>query len=155
MYCISLYHFKETNDYETNNNNYFNRICFVLAPSYIELPSFLPQKSESQNGFFKKTKHAKFPKNEHFLPPDTHTYVCVSRGRKCSFFGKLGVLCFLEILALRFVLLPYYRRTLSVNIYIKLGYFQITWEKGGERNEIKAILALHICHNPDVIIFIL
>ena len=126
MYCISLYHFKETNDYETNNNNYFNRICFVLAPSYIELPSFLPQKSESQNGFFKKTKHAKFPKNEHFLPPDTHTYVCVSRGRKCSFFGKLGVLCFLEILALRFVLLPYYRRTLSVNIYIKLGYFQIT-----------------------------
>ena len=124
MYCISLYHFKETNDYETNNNNYFNRICFVLAPSYIELPSFLPQKSESQNGFFKKTKHAKFPKNEHFLPPDT--YVCVSRGRKCSFFGKLGVLCFLEILALRFVLLPYYRRTLSVNIYIKLGYFQIT-----------------------------
>ena len=35
-------------------------------------------------------------KNEHFLPPDTQTYVCVSWGKKCSFFGKFGVLCFLE-----------------------------------------------------------
>ena len=35
-----------------------------------------------------------FPKNEHFLPPDTHTYVCVSGGKKPSFFGKFGVLCF-------------------------------------------------------------
>ena len=33
-----------------------------------------------------------FPKNEHFLPP----YV------KCSFFGKFGVLCFLETPVLRF-----------------------------------------------------
>ena len=35
-----------------------------------------------------------FPKKEHFLPPDTHTYVCVSGGKKPSFFGKFGVLCF-------------------------------------------------------------
>ena len=35
-----------------------------------------------------------FPKNEHFLPPETHTYVCVSGGKKPSFFGKFGVLCF-------------------------------------------------------------
>ena len=50
-----------------------------------------------------------FPKNEHILPPDTHTYVCVSRGKKCSIFGKFGVLCFLETRFLRFVYLPYYR----------------------------------------------
>ena len=25
-----------------------------------------------------------FPKNEHFLPPDTHTYVCVIGRKKCS-----------------------------------------------------------------------
>ena len=41
----------------------------------------------------------------------TLTYVCVSGGKKNSFFGKFGVLCFLEIPVLRFALLPYYRRT--------------------------------------------
>ena len=44
-----------------------------------------------------------FPNNEHFLFPDTHSYVFVSVGMKCSFFGKFGVLCFLA-------LWPYYRR---------------------------------------------
>ena len=52
-----------------------------------------------------------FSKNKHFLPhflsTDTHTYMCVSEGKKCSFFGKFGVLCFLETLGLRFALLPY------------------------------------------------
>ena len=33
----------------------------------------------------------------------------VSGGKKCSFFGKFSVLCFLETLVLRFGLLPYYR----------------------------------------------
>ena len=57
---------------------------------------------------FQKNKARQIFQNKHFLPPDTHTYVCVSEGRKCSFFGKLGVLCFLEALVLRFALLPYY-----------------------------------------------
>ena len=43
-----------------------------------------------------------FWKKEHFLPPDTHTYVC-------SFFGKSGMLYFLETPILRFAFLPYYR----------------------------------------------
>ena len=68
------------------------------------------QKGESQNVCFKKTKHVKFSENEHFLPPDNHMYMCVSGGKKCSFLGKFDVLCFLEILVLRFALLPYYRR---------------------------------------------
>ena len=73
--------------------------------------SVIRQKGESQNGCFKKTKQAKFSKKpEHFLPPDTHTYVCVSGGKKCSFFEKFGVLCFLETPLLRLALLPYYRR---------------------------------------------
>ena len=37
------------------------------------------------------------------------TYVCVSGGKKFSFFWKFGVLCFLVIPILRFALLPYYR----------------------------------------------
>ena len=48
-----------------------------------------------------------FPKNEHFLPLDTHTCVCVSK--KCLFFWKFGVPCFLVTPALRFALLPYCR----------------------------------------------
>ena len=59
-------------------------------------------------GVSRKQSLPNFPKNEHFLPPDTHTYVCVTGGKKCSFFGKSGVLCFLETPVLRFALLPYY-----------------------------------------------
>ena len=54
-----------------------------------------------------------FEKHEHFLPPDMRTYMCVSGGKKRSFFQKIGVLCFLERPALRFALLPYYRPTIT------------------------------------------
>ena len=37
-------------------------------------------------------------------------YVCMSGGKKCSSYGKFGVLCFLEIPVLKFTLLPYYPR---------------------------------------------
>ena len=45
-------------------------------------------------------------------PPSTHAYVRVSGDKKCSFFGKFGMLCFLETPVLTFALLPYYRRVL-------------------------------------------
>ena len=51
-----------------------------------------------------------------------NTYVCVSGGKKCSFFGKFGVLCFLETPVLRFALLPYYRRFAIHNIYMSNNY---------------------------------
>ena len=100
----------------------------------ITFSSVIRQKGKSQNGCFKKTHFpSNFPKNEYFLPPDTHTHirnvcssenfacfvllkrpfwVCVSGGTKCSFFGKFDVLCFLETPVLRFALLPYYWRFL-------------------------------------------
>ena len=53
-----------------------------------------------------KQSTANFPQNKHFLPPDTH--------KKCSFFEKFDVLCFLETPILRFALLPYYRRIVVV-----------------------------------------
>ena len=40
----------------------------------------------------------------------TCAYVCVSGG-KCLFFGKFGVLCFLETTVMSIALLPYYRRS--------------------------------------------
>ena len=45
---------------------------------------------------------------------------CVSGGKKCSFFGKFGMLCFLETPVLRFALLPYYRRYISRDEFIAL-----------------------------------
>ena len=45
--------------------------------------------------YFREQSTPNFPKNDYFLPPDTHMYVC-----------------FLETPVLRFTLLPYYRRNL-------------------------------------------
>ena len=67
-------------------------------------------------GVPRKQSTPNFPKSEHFLTPDTHAYVCVSGVKKCSFFGKFGLLCFLETPVLRFALLPYYRRITTANI---------------------------------------
>ena len=52
--------------------------------------SVIRQKGESQNGGNKETKHAKFSDK----PTDWHTYIWVSGGKKCSFLGKFGALCF-------------------------------------------------------------
>ena len=45
-------------------------------------------------GVSRKQSKPNFPKNKHFLPPDMHNYVCILGCKKCSFFGKFGVLCF-------------------------------------------------------------
>ena len=73
--------------------------------------SVIRQKGESQNGYFKKAKHAKISEKLKFLIPDMHTFVYVSGGKKCLFFGNFGMVCFLETPVLRFALLPYYRRS--------------------------------------------
>ena len=69
----------------------------------------IKQKCESQNGCFKEKSTPNFWKNKHFLPRQTHTYVCLSGGKKCSFFGKICVLLFLETLVLRFTFLSLFR----------------------------------------------
>ena len=52
-----------------------------------------------------------FPRNEHFLALDPHTYVL--GGKKYWFFLNFRVLCFLVTCVLRFVLLAYYRQRIS------------------------------------------
>ena len=51
----------------------------------------------------------------------------VSGGKKCSFFGKFGVLCFLETTVLRFTLLPDYRQ---LDVWDSPGYAPDEMEKG-------------------------
>ena len=79
-------------------NLLYNAICTFAGLLAVTLkPSVIRQKRVNlRTGVPRRQSKPNFPKNEHFLPPDTHTYVCVSWGKKCLFFGKFDVLCFLE-----------------------------------------------------------
>ena len=81
----------------------------------------------SKRRFTKKTKHTRFLKKCTFFTTwyahelfykivnSTVSFfakklACVSGGKKCSFFGKFGVLSFLVSFVLRFALWPYHTR---------------------------------------------
>ena len=83
--------------------------CFdiVIVFTFTNSQPLIRQKGKSQNGCYKETKYTKFSEKHTFLPSDTHACACVSVGKKCLFFGKFGVLCFLVTPDLRFILLPY------------------------------------------------
>ena len=94
------------------NHNFFYQ--YLLFGEYIGKTSlqfnFALLRTNLKTGVSRKQSTPNFPKSKHFLPPDTHTYVCISGGKKCLFFGKFGMLCFLETPVLRIALLLYYRR---------------------------------------------
>ena len=69
------------------------------------------QKGEFKTGVIRKQSTPNFPKNERFLYPNTHLRMCVLGGKKCPFFEKFDMHCFLVTAVLRFALLPYYRLT--------------------------------------------
>ena len=60
------------------------------------------KKANLKTGVSRKQSASNFPKKEHFSPPDTHMYVCLSKGKRYLFFGKFGVLYFLETPVSRF-----------------------------------------------------
>ena len=62
-----------------------------------------------KRGKQEKQNTLNFLKNKYFLTRDMHTYMLVSDGKKCTFFGIFDVLCFLVTSLLRFPLLPHYR----------------------------------------------
>ena len=51
-----------------------------------------------------------FPENEYFVPHDMHTYVCVTGGKKCSFFRKTWPALFSCYLRFGSRPFSYYRR---------------------------------------------
>ena len=65
------------------------------------LSSVVKQMHGLETGVSRKQSTTNFPKN---------SYVWVPAGKKCSFFGKFDVLCFLKTPVLRFALLRYYQR---------------------------------------------
>ena len=70
------------------HRHYYVIICFIS--------SVIRQKANFKTGVSRKQSTPKLPKNKHFLPPDTHTYVCVLGSKKGLLFGNFNVLCFLE-----------------------------------------------------------
>ena len=59
-----------------------------------------------------------FPRNKHFLPSDTHTYVSESGDTKCLFIRKFDALYFIVTSVLTFVLLPCYHELQSEKLRI-------------------------------------
>ena len=59
---------------------YIEKLHEVSANKTV-ISSAIRQKGESQNRYYKKTKHSKFSGKLTFLPPYTHTFVCVSEGK--------------------------------------------------------------------------
>ena len=55
----------------------------------------------------------------------SYPLIHTSGAKKCSFFGKFGVVCFLETPVLRFALLPYYRRIWIFIFFTK--NLSLTW----------------------------
>ena len=80
-----------------------NLVVGKLSEQGFLTSSVIRQKGESQNGYFKKTKVPQIFRKTNLL-------FFISRGKKCLFFRKFGVPCFLETPVLRFALLPHYRR---------------------------------------------
>ena len=72
-----------------------------LSPEFISNMA----KGRTQNGGNKNTKHAKFSEKRTFLPPDTHTYVCVSEGKKHKIWRALCS-CYLRFEIRPFAILP-------------------------------------------------
>ena len=92
---------------------------FIFYVAFNLNSSVIKQKVESKTEVTRKQSTVNFLKKVHFLSPDTHAYVCVSGGQKCSLFGKFGVFCFLVTSVLRSALLPYYRRV-QIKNHIKM-----------------------------------
>ena len=113
--------------------NYALRKWILLTAILIKWPpewEFAGNNSSNlKTGVSRKQSTTNFPKNKHFLPPDTHTYVCVSGGNKCSFFGKFRVLCFLKTPISRFALLPYYQRIVTFLVTKEVSTFLSHYNK--------------------------
>ena len=113
---------------------------------WIDISSAIRQKGKShQNECYKKTKHANFSEKETFLSS--------LRGKNCSFFRKLDMLCFLVIPVLRFTLLPHYRRFHCVKSVQIRNFFQSVfsrihteyWERDTLYGQFSGSVCLTLC----------
>ena len=93
--------FSRSEIFRRQHSSYFDPVQLIYDSVGIKAKGRI-----SKRVLHKKNK-TNFQKNKYLLPPDTHTHVCVSGGKKYSFFEKFGMLCFFVRPVLRFTLLPY------------------------------------------------
>ena len=78
-------------------NNFYNTLSFIknyfcFCESRLSSSRILADSANAMViGIIHLVRTQNVPKNLHFSPLDTHTYVCVSGGKKCKFFGKFCV----------------------------------------------------------------
>ena len=113
LFCLSL---KITSSYQTLSQA-LDISKKTLLTSSSSSKNFVDnqEKGRISKQVFRKNKTRQiFQKtSKSFLLIRSHT-CAYQGGKKCSFFGKFGVLCFLETPVLRFALLPYYRRFINI-----------------------------------------
>ena len=105
--------------------------CFLRkqsTPNFLKNKHFLPPyaieqtvgnkaKGQISKLIFQDNKARQiFQKTGIYFPLIRITW-CVSGGKKCPFFGKLDVICFLETPILKFALLSYYRRFVAIYLF--------------------------------------
>ena len=83
-------------------------------------------------GVTRKQNMPNFPKKpEHFLPPDTHKYVRVSGGKKCSFFREIWRALFFYDLRLEIRLFALLTTICeSLNVFIITTPRKYPWSNG-------------------------
>ena len=109
--------------------NFCGKGFFLELPFFHKFSQIIGNKAKgriSKRVFQKKQRTPNFPKNE----------------KKCSFFGKFGVLCFLETPVLRFALLPYYWRDIESKKSHTKKYIR------KERNKPLSAINLHVDNDP-------
>ena len=72
-----------------------NKLQIFLA--VMNILSAIRDKGESQDVCYKNITKGTFPKNKHFLPPDTHKHACVSGIRNVHFSENLACFVFVYI----------------------------------------------------------
>ena len=105
--------------------------------------SVIRQKGEFSKRVFEENKVRKiFRKNEHFLPSDMNTWVCVSGGKKCSFVRKIRRALFswntrFEIHPFA-LLQTYYSKSYSYQVYLRKNRWKI-----GNHLKVTTSFSLH------------
>ena len=78
-------------------------------------------------------------------------YMCISGGKKCSFFRKFDGLYFLETSVLRFARLPYYRRIYVCSdsvcfIFVLMLPFASDWKKSSKSLNLFSVAQVRQLH---------
>ena len=100
----------------------------LVAVQLDEVSQCVGNKAKGRNSkwMFKENKARRISRKTNIFPPLMRTRTCAYQGVRI--FGKFGMFCFLETPALKFDLLPYYRRVV-VTYPLYLSFADQCWSQ--------------------------